>query len=211
MNTIIDKLILQVDYGLRTICLTPSSSTRPSPANAVSSQESLNLNESRLSANLLRVDDAGEVSAQALYQGQALTTRSADLKATLLEAAEEENDHLAWCQERLYDLGAHRSYFNPLWYMGSFCLGVIAGLIGDRWSLGFLAETEKQVVKHLEDHLARLSNADQKTRRVFEQMREDELKHATTAIQYGAADLPAPIQRLMKGMSKVMTTMSFYL
>ena len=209
--TVIDHLITHFDQGLRTVFAKQAKATRESPAKWVDKEAEFTESERHLAASLLRVDEAGEVSAQALYQGQALTARRADLKATLLDAAEEENDHLAWCQDRLEALGAKPSYFNPVWYAGSFCIGALAGLIGDKWSLGFLAETEQQVVRHLDDHLQRLPADDHKSRRVLEQMREDELKHATTAQQHGGVALPMPIKKIMRCMSKVMTSIAYWI
>jgi ubiquinone biosynthesis monooxygenase Coq7 len=162
-------------------------------------------------AGLLRVDHAGEVCAQALYQGQALTARRADVRSRLEQAAREENDHLAWCGRRLEELGSHRSLLNPLWYAGSFAIGALAGLAGDRWSLGFLAETERQVVRHLDGHLADLPPDDMKSRAILEQMREDEGRHATTAVDAGAAELPGAVKGLMAGVSRVLTAVAYRL
>jgi ubiquinone biosynthesis monooxygenase Coq7 len=161
--------------------------------------------ERALSIALLRVDHAGEVAAQALYEGQALTARSEALKAHLQEAAAEEGDHLAWCAARLRELGGRPSYLGPLWYSGSLTLGAMAGRAGDRWSLGFLAETETQVTNHLEAHLAELPAGDHRSRAILEQMRVDEHQHASAAVAQGAATLPAPVRHLMQAMSKVMT------
>lgn len=159
----------------------------------------------------MRVNHAGEVCAQALYQGQALTARNTDVRAKLERAAQEENDHLAWTAERLGELGARPSYLNPLWYTGSLAIGAIAGMIGDRWSLGFLAETEHQVVEHLEGHLTRLPAEDRRSRALVEQMREDEGRHATTALEAGASELPLPARRIMRLVAKVMTTTAYWI
>ena len=209
--TPIDNIITQFDQGLRTVFSDQLHAKRPSPARYIDKEANLTDKEREQAARLLRVDDTGEVCAQALYQGQALTTQSTHLKATLQEAADEENDHLAWCQDRLKALGAHRSYFNPIWYTGSFCMGAIAGLLGDKWSLGFLAETEQQVVRHLEDHLQRLPDGDHKSHRVLTQMREDELKHAGTAQMHGGAPLPDVIKKTMRCLSKVMTSVAYWI
>jgi len=160
-------------------------------------------------AGLMRVDHAGEVCAQALYQGQAFTAKLPDIRAKMEEAAEEEMDHLAWCQGRLNELNSHTSYLNPFWYGGSFILGALAGLAGDKWSLGFVAETERQVERHLEDHLGQLPLKDEKSRAILEQMKEDEAQHSTVAMEMGAATLPEPVQWLMGKMSKIMTTLAY--
>ena len=209
--TPIDNIIAQFDQGLRTVFSDQFHPKRPSPACYIDQEGDLSDQERDQAARLLRIDDTGEVCAQALYQGQALTTRSARLKATLQEAADEENDHLAWCQDRLKNLGAHRSYLNPIWYTGSFCMGAVAGFLGDKWSLGFLAETEQQVVRHLDDHLQRLPRADRKSHCVLTQMREDELKHASTAQTHGGAPLPSVIKKTMRCLSKVMTTVAYWI
>jgi ubiquinone biosynthesis monooxygenase Coq7 len=141
-----------------------------------------------------------------LYQGQALTARSSKVRSAMQRAAAEEHDHLAWCEQRLSELDSHRSVFNPLWYAGSLTIGAVAGWIGDRWSLGFLAETERQVVRHLQSHLDRLPDGDDASRAILEQMRQDEARHAATALRAGAAELPAPVKHLMALMSKIMTT-----
>ncbi len=156
----------------------------------------------------MRVNHVGEVCAQALYQGQALTSRSAAVREKMREAADEEIDHLNWCYQRIETLGGHTSLFNPIWYAGSFALGVGAGLAGDKWSLGFLAETEKQVVEHLHSHLERLPPQDIVSRAVVGQMAEDEAKHAEMAISEGGAELPAPIKGLMKLTARIMTTVA---
>lgn len=154
----------------------------------------------------MRVNHSGEVCAQALYQGQALTARSDDIREKLERSAQEENDHLAWTAQRVDELGTHTSSLNLIWYAGSFAVGAVAGMVGDRWSLGFLAETEYQVVEHLTGHLTRLPAEDQRSRAIVEQMREDEGRHATVAIEAGAHNLPAPIKSLMRATAKVMTT-----
>jgi ubiquinone biosynthesis monooxygenase Coq7 len=159
----------------------------------------------------MRVNHAGEVSAQALYQGQGLTARDPAVREAMAEAADEEVDHLAWCEERLDELRSHTSYLNPFWYLGSFSIGACAGLCGDRWSLGFVAETERQVVRHLESHLQQLPAADERSRRILAQMQEDEARHATTALEAGGAELPRPIRSLMQLCSRVMTTTAYYL
>ena len=154
---------------------------------------------------MMRVNHAGEVSAQALYQGQGMTARSQGVRESMKNAAAEEVDHLVWCQQRLAELGSHTSYLNPFWYLGSLSFGIMAGLAGDRWSLGFIAETEHQVVRHIDEHLAALPVQDMKSRAILQQMRMDESRHATVAIESGAAELPRPVKQLMRFCSKVMT------
>jgi ubiquinone biosynthesis monooxygenase Coq7 len=159
----------------------------------------------------MRINHAGEVAAQALYHGQALTARNPAIRETLRQAADEEGDHLAWCDERLRELGSRPSLLNPVWYAGSFAIGALAGACGDRVSLGFLVETERQVEGHLEDHLARWPAADTRSRRVLEEMKRDEVRHGDTAQAAGAAELPAPVKLLMKLTSRVMTRTAYYL
>ncbi len=156
-------------------------------------------------AGLMRVNHAGEIAAQGLYQGQAATARLDQVRESMEQAAEEENDHLAWCEERLSELGSRPSILNPLWYAGAFTIGATAGLIGDRWSLGFVAETERQVVRHLEDHLGRLPEGDERSKAILEQMRTDEKCHGKVAEEAGGAALPAPFRGLMGIVSRVMT------
>ena len=157
----------------------------------------------------MRVNHVGEVCAQALYQGQALTARNAAARQGLEGAAREERDHLAWSAERIQELGGRRSLLNPLWYAGSLAIGAFAGALGDRWSLAFLAETERQVEEHLSGHLEALPAADRKTRAVVETMRADEARHRASAIELGAAELPEPAKRAMRFASKVMTTVAY--
>ncbi len=204
----IDSLILQVDKALRSV-MGPAHALRPQPGDNAS-EAPLSSVEKTLAGRLLRVDHAGEVCAQALYQGQAMTARNPAVREALERAAQEETDHLAWCETRLQELGARRSVLNPLWYAGSFTLGAISGLAGDRWNLAFLAETERQVEDHLAGHLDRLPPEDLKSRAIVEQMKVDEARHATTAIEYGAAELPAPLKLAMRLASKVMTTASHW-
>jgi len=154
---------------------------------------------------------SGEVSAQALYQGQAFTAKLPRVREQMQHAAEEEIDHLAWCEDRLDQLGAKPSILNPLWYAGSFALGAVAGLVGDKWSLGFVEETEKQVVEHLQEHLDKLPQDDLKTRSIIEQMQIDEAEHGDMAKQAGAAELPLPIKAVMKVTSKIMTKSSYWI
>ncbi len=204
----IDQLFSKLDHGLRSTFVRPSAK-RASPADHhdVDPIQNQAMLKDR-SAALMRVNHVGEVCAQALYQGQALTSRSADVREKMNEAAEEEIDHLNWCFRRIEQLDSHTSYLNPIWYLGSFALGVGAGLAGDRWSLGFLAETERQVVEHLESHLDRLPAEDTVSRAIVAQMAEDEARHAEMAIDNGAAELPEAIKAAMKLTARVMTQIS---
>lgn len=204
-----DDLLMQFDTAFRTLFGGSHTTGRRYPAED-SVDASFNDAEKRHIAGLMRVNHSGEVSAQALYQGQSLTSRNADVRHKLRQAAIEENDHLEWTKFRLDELGSHTSYLNPLWYCGSLAIGATAGALGDRWNLGFLAETEKQVVKHLDNHLNQLPGGDLRSRKILEQMRVDELKHATTALDNGGADLPLPVKKLMGVMSKVMTGLAYY-
>jgi 3-demethoxyubiquinol 3-hydroxylase len=206
----LDQLLTQLDKAVRTVFGSPPVTERSNPAQA-QPEPDLNTGERRLVAGLMRVNHAGEVSAQALYQGQALCARLGEVRSKLERAAMEENDHLAWCEKRLKELDSHTSLLNPLWYVGSFTIGALAGMAGDKWSLGFLVETEKQVVRHLDKHLERLPSKDQKSRAILEQMKEDETHHATTALQAGSAELPQPVKQLMRLTSKIMTTTAYYL
>jgi len=204
-----DKLIIAFDNGLHTL-LAPAHSARPHPDAGVADSE-LGADEKRLTAALMRVNHSGEICAQALYQGQALTARNPEARAALEQAATEETDHLAWTARRIAELGGRLSLLNPLWYAGSFALGAAAGLLGDKWSLGFLAETERQVEGHLAGHLDRLPPQDEKSRAVLEQMKDDEARHARAAIEHGAAELPAPVKLAMKLGSRVMTRTAFWI
>ena len=200
--TRLDEIIGHLDQGLRTVIGRPPRQRATPEPNAA--DRDLEDSERDLAGSLMRINHAGEVCAQALYQGQALTARSTQARTALSKAAAEENDHLAWCEERIAELGAHKSYLNPLWYLGSFALGACAGIAGDRWSLGFLAETERQVVRHLEGHLQRLPADDTKSRAIVKQMRDDEANHASTAVKAGAAELPEFVKKTMTAASKVM-------
>lgn len=198
----IDQLIVAFDNSLRTV-FAPAHATRASPAGSVADM-ALSDPEKRDVVSLMRVNHVGEVCAQALYQGQALTARNPQARAALEEAAREETDHLAWCEDRLNELGGRKSLLNPLWYGGSFALGAFAGALGDKWNLGFLAETERQVEAHLDEHLQQLPAHDAKSRTIVEQMKADEMRHAETAVQHGGVELPMPVKLAMRGMSLVM-------
>lgn len=184
---------------------------RPSPAAGVEDQAELSPAERRLSGALMRVNHVGEVCAQALYEGQALTARDPALREQFLRAASEENDHLVWTRERLEELGDRPSLLNPLWYAGALALGALAGRAGDRLSLGFMAETERQVEQHLEGHLDRLPAQDTRSRAIVAVMKDDEVAHADAAIRLGGVDLPAPVRGLMRAAARVMTTSAHYI
>jgi ubiquinone biosynthesis monooxygenase Coq7 len=206
----LDRLIGEFDQALHTVFGPPPASDRPNPADEKSETE-LSATERALSGRLMRVNHTGEVAAQALYQGQALTANLPRVRDKMQRAANEENDHLAWTARRVRELGTHTSLLGPFWYAGSFAIGAAAGLVGDKWSLGFVAETEHQVVAHLERHLARLPAGDTKSRAILETMRDDEARHATVAIEAGAAALPAPVKTTMALASKVMTGTAYWI
>jgi ubiquinone biosynthesis monooxygenase Coq7 len=208
--TVIDQLIAGVDGALRT-AFTPATVTgRPNPG-AELAGELRDDAERRHVAGLMRVNHAGEIAAQGLYQGQAATADLPEVREAMEHAAAEEIDHLAWCEQRLTELGSRPSLLGPLWYAGAFAIGAGAGLVGDRWSLGFVAETERQVVRHLEEHLGMLPKADARSRAILEKMREDELEHGSAARAAGGAELPAPVKGVMGLVSKVMTRGAYWL
>lgn len=204
----LDSLITEFDKGLRTLCA-PAHAARPTPAAAVP-EAPMQAVQRRRAAALMRVNHCGEVCAQALYQGQALSSDNPATIAALAQAAREELDHLAWSEQRVTELGGHTSLLNPLWYAGSFAMGYCAGRLGDKWNLGFLAETERQVEAHLEGHLARLDQSDARTRAVVSAMRDDEARHAATARELGAAELPLPVKQAMRAVAGVMTRVSYW-
>ncbi len=203
----VDDLICQFDRALRTLA-GAHPAARPTPAAGIA-EAPLEADARADAAALMRVNHVGEVCAQALYQGQALTARNPANRAALERAAEEEQDHLVWSARRIEELGGRTSVLNPLWFAGSLALGAVAGALGDRWSLAFLAETERQVEEHLSGHLSRLAPEDRRTRAVVEQMREDEVAHRDMALRMGAAELPGPVKLAMRGMAKVMTTLAY--
>ncbi len=203
----IDSLILGVDKALRTLCSTPPASQRV--PDSLEPAVELNVKEKNLAAALMRVNHAGEVCAQALYQGQALTSRNDRIRLALEGASDEEFEHLAWTERRLEELGGHKSILNPFWYLGAFSLGAFAGALGDGWSLGFLAETERQVEAHLERHLLALPVRDSKSRAIVEKIKLDERSHAEMAVRLGARELPLPAKRVMSIASRFMTRAAF--
>lgn len=201
MNTL-DRLITTFDLGLRTVFASPHAA-RPYPGSGPESE--LSAEERQTAAALMRVNHVGEVCAQALYAGQALTARNPDVRGKLEAAAREETDHLAWCEQRITELGGRKSVLNPLWFGGAFAMGAAAGLLGDKWNLGFLAETERQVEAHLDDHLRhRLPAGDARSRAVVETMKADEGRHAQAATDQGGAPLPSPVKWAMGRAADVM-------
>ena len=204
----LDQAIIEFDRALRTV-FAPASTVRPVPGDDLPEAD-LSQEEKNRSAALMRVNHCGEICAQALYQGQSLTSGNPDLAATLGHAAQEETEHLAWTEKRINELGGRKSLLNPLWYGGSFVLGAIAGKLGDAWNLGFLAETERQVEAHLTDHLGRLPKSDRRSWQVLEQIKQDEVGHAESAVSLGARELPAPVKLAMKVASRVMTRTAYW-
>lgn len=199
----LDGLIVEFDKGLRTL-LAKAPTARPYP-DARLEEATMDEAEKKHAAALMRINHTGEICAQALYQGQALTARDPLVQEKLKQAAWEETEHLAWTSKRVDELGSHLSVLNPLWYTGSLALGAVAGLLGDKWNLGFLAETERQVGAHLQSHLDSLPAQDVKSRAVVQQMYVDEVSHADMAIELGGEELPLPVKLAMRGMSVVMT------
>ena len=214
----IDRLIGEFDTALRAIA-GGANYSRPVPKSfiekgineeqALTSDLDLSPQERAHAAGLMRVNHVGEVCAQALYQSQKLLAKTPETRALLDQSAKEEMDHMAWCEERLKELDSRPSLLNPIWYAGAFGIGLLAGLAGDRWSLGFVAETEKQVERHLDDHLEKLPETDLRSRAIVEQMRIDEIEHGASAMTAGGQELPRPIQSLMAGISKIMTTTAY--
>ncbi|MBI3524797.1 MAG: 2-polyprenyl-3-methyl-6-methoxy-1,4-benzoquinone monooxygenase [Betaproteobacteria bacterium] len=207
--TTLDQLITEFDKALRTV-FAPASAVRSMPG-ADLPEAVMDESVRRHTAALMRVNHCGEICAQALYQGQALTSHDPSIKQALEQAAQEETEHLAWTERRITELGGRKSLLNPLWYGGALAIGVLAGKFGDAWNLGFLAETERQVETHLESHKARLAEEDMRSRKVLEQMRLDEIGHADTAMRLGARELPVPVKRLMLLASTAMTKTAYYI
>jgi ubiquinone biosynthesis monooxygenase Coq7 len=201
---LIDSLIDELQHGLKTCHHRPFTNARPYPGSSVESTP-LSDSEQQHAAGLMRVNNAGEVAAQGLYRGQAFSAHDPKTSEAMRDAAEEENEHLNWCQQRLSELGESRSKLDGLWYLGSFAIGSVAGAIGDKWSLGFVEETENQVSEHLEEHLQKLPEQDLRSKAVLETMKADEMQHAINAHKAGAAELPSVIKRAMTLTSKVMT------
>ena len=208
--TRLDRLLVAFDRTLRGAARVQAGTASENPATDVV-DDALDDADRRRSAGLMRVNHAGEVAAQALYQGQSLVARDPVTRKAMEQAAREENDHLVWCRSRLEELGAGPSLLDPLWYAGSLAIGATAGLAGDRWSLGFVVETERQVVEHLDDHLARLPDGDRRSRALLRRMQADEQQHATRARTAGGAPLPPAVRRAMRAASKVMTRTAYWI
>jgi 3-demethoxyubiquinol 3-hydroxylase len=206
---LIDRILCEVDTGLRTV-FAGAHAERAIPVRPEAGNLAPDVADNVMSSRLMRVNHTGEVCAQALYQGQALVAQSNETRALLVQAAREERDHLAWCETRLGELGGTTSRLNPLFYASSFALGVVSGVMGDKWSLGFLVETERQVEAHLTDHLSQLPASDQRSRDIIEKMREDEIHHGQAGKAHGAATLPTPVSAAMQVVSKAMTRTAYW-
>jgi ubiquinone biosynthesis monooxygenase Coq7 len=206
--TPVDRFIIEFDTALRSV-VGGANAQRPTPGSESGANLALDSEQRKHAAGLMRINHVGEVCAQALYQSQKLVARNSEIKEMLDHSAQEELDHLAWCETRLKELGSHTSYLNPFWYAGSFAIGLAAGLAGDKWSLGFVVETEKQVENHLESHLKKLPEEDHRSRAIVDQMRIDEIEHGQAALHAGGVTLPEPIQKIMQAMSKVMTSTAY--
>ena len=204
----LDRLIIEFDTALRSV-VGGAHAHRPTPEAEVKTESVLEPAEREHAAGLMRVNHVGEVCAQALYQSQKLFARNPEIQEMLHHSGQEEMDHLAWCETRLQELGSHTSYLNPFWYAGSFVIGMAAGLAGDKWSLGFVSETEKQVENHLQSHLHKLPENDHCSRAIVEQMRIDEIEHGQAARNAGGSALPEPLKKVMQAMSRVMTTSAY--
>ena len=209
-NSFLDNIIIICDGVLKILISDPDTMAKGIPGEDLK-EVVLTADEQLLSTRLMRVNHSGEVSAQALYQGQTLMAKTPLIKQAMEKASLEENDHLIWCKQRVYALGGHTSILNPLWYIGSFAIGVIAGKISDKWSLSFVAETERQVVKHLDEHIHQISPEDLKNLAVLEQMRIDELHHCAIALEAGGKILPKTVILMMRLMSQVMTKSSYWI
>jgi len=204
----IDRFIIEFDTALRSV-VGGANAQRTTPGSESGANTALDSEQRKHAAGLMRVNHVGEVCAQALYQSQKLVARNSEVQEMLDHSGQEEMDHLAWCETRLKELGSHTSYLNPIWYAGSFAIGLAAGLAGDKWSLGFVAETEKQVENHLASHLKNLPEEDHRSRAIVNQMRLDEIEHGQAAMHAGGVSLPEAIQKMMQAMSKVMTTTAY--
>lgn len=207
--TVFDRLCLGIDQAVRALTDNAKTTGTVYPADGMH-EPSLSEEQRKQSAALMRINHAGEICAQALYHGQAMVSKTEAVQQKMQQAAREEGDHLAWCKQRLDELGSHTSYLNPFWYAGSFCIGMAAGLIGDKWSLGFVVETERQVIKHLESHLHTLPADDVRSYHILSQMEKDEAKHRDEALAAGANELPAFIKQGMTLMSKIMVKTTYW-
>ena len=204
----LDQIFNHLDRSLRAVHGRHQGTARPNPASHITDTD-LSESESRHAASLMRVNHAGEIAAQVLYNGQSLAARSLEVKERMQESAQEETDHLAWCKQRVEELGQSTSLLGPVWYWGSFGIGAIAGAAGDKWSLGFIKETEDQVIKHLQEHQQSLPTSDAKSRAIINQMIIDEAHHGDKAVDLGGIPLPGPVKQLMRLTAKVMTTVSY--
>lgn len=205
----LDRLIAGADDALRTIAAPAARPARENPATLIT-ESNLNPRQKSHSAGLMRVNHAGEVAAQALYKGHATVARDTNIEQQMQDAAAEEFDHLAWCEQRLQELGEEPSRLSPVWYAGAYAIGAVSGILGDKWSLGFIAETERQVCEHLDTHLEGLPPEDARSRAIIEQMRDEEAEHGNKAIEAGAAPLPGPVKTLMRLTAKVMTRTAYW-
>ena len=208
--TPVDRLLVGVDSFLKTVTTVPAHGTRASPARDVDDKP-MSASEKSHAAGLMRVNHAGEVAAQGLYQGHAVAARTREIEAQMQQAADEEFDHLAWCEQRLDELGERPSRLSPVWYAGAFAMGAVSGVIGDKWSLGFIAETERQVCDHLDSHLDRLPADDARSRAIVATMRDEEAEHGRNAVAAGAAELPRALKMLMQATARIMTTTAYRL
>ena len=204
----LDRIIAGLDQALRTLDSEPTRAARPNPADGIAEPD-LSAGEKAHAAGLMRVNHAGEIAAQGLYQGHAAVARDPAIEEQMKHAADEELDHLAWCEQRLAELGSEPSALRPLWYAGSFAIGAASGVLGDKWSLGFIEETERQVSEHLTGHLDGLPENDTRSRAIVAQMRDEEEAHGQNARLAGAAPLPTPVQELMKGVARIMKTVAY--
>lgn len=207
--TPLDRLLASANNALRTVAAPAGRSARPNPSDGID-ESVLTDEEKRHAAGLMRVNHAGEIAAQALYRGHATVARDKAIEAQMQRAADEEFDHLAWCEQRINELGHDVSKLSPLWYAGAYAIGAASGVLGDKWSLGFIAETERQVCAHLDSHLAHLPEHDGKSRAIVTAMRDEEEEHGENAVDAGAAELPRPIKRLMRMTAKVMTRTAYW-
>jgi ubiquinone biosynthesis monooxygenase Coq7 len=205
-----DKLCLSADQAVRALTHNVHTSGEPYPAKGVK-EPTLDDEQRKHAAGLMRVNHAGEICAQALYHGQGVVSRSEAVQVKMQQAAIEEGDHLYWCQQRIEELGSHTSYLNPVWYAGSFCIGMVAGMIGDAWSLGFVVETERQVIRHLEGHMESLPPEDERSHKILKRMEQDEAKHRDEAIAEGARELPEVVKGVMTVVSKVMVKTAYWI
>ena len=208
--TALDRLLTGIDYALRTVNSAPARAARPSPAGDID-EASLTGEEKAHAAGLMRVNHAGEIAAQGLYQGHAVFARNPSIEEQMNEAADEELDHLAWCEQRLSELDSRPSALRPIWYGGAFVMGAVSSALGDKWSLGFIEETERQVSEHLTSHLTRLPEKDLRSRAIVTQMRDEEEEHGANANKAGAASLPLSVRELMRAVAKVMTGTAYRL